>query len=85
MHKVKDQQKAALSIMSALQYNAARQKRSRMVEAGEEGLDGCPTPKDIKYLRERMYKLTKHRADCPEKQHHLEVARQEKRLDALQD
>lgn len=32
-----------------------------------------------------MYRLTKHRADCPEKQHHLEVARQEKRLDALQD
>lgn len=31
MHKVKDQQKAALSIMAALQYNAARQKRYRML------------------------------------------------------
>lgn len=83
MHKVKDQIKCGKSIVAALRYNTARQKRYRMINEGLEYSRGCPSSEDVRRLKDELHRLTKHRADCPEKQQLLQVARQEKRLDTL--
>ena len=84
MHKVKDQENCGRSIVAALKYNAARQKRYRLLMNNDTD-EYCPTLQDLNRLKANMYRLTRIHADCPEKRHHLEVARQEKRLDTLQD
>ena len=66
MHKVKDQEKCGRSIVAALRYNAARQKRYRLLTNGDEN-EYCPTLEDLKRLKEKMHATTKKRADCPEK------------------
>ena len=76
MHKIKDQIKCAKSIMAALRYNATRQKRYRLISEGHENSPDCPSSEDVFRLKEEMHRLTKHRADCPEKQYLLEVAKQ---------
>mmetsp|Transcript_46512 Transcript_46512/g.61625 ORF Transcript_46512/g.61625 Transcript_46512/m.61625 type:complete len:136 (+) Transcript_46512:789-1196(+) len=84
VHKVKDQQRCARSIQAALQYHAARQKRYRLLAQGDTD-EYCPTVEDLLALKARLHSVTKKRADCPEKQHMVEVARQEHRMDMLQD
>ena len=83
MHKVKDQDKCGRSIVAALKYNAARKKRYRLMQQGNEYDEYIPTTDELKKLKEAMHKTTKKRADCPEKQHQLEVKRQENRLDTI--
>ena len=52
MHKVKDQEKCGRSIVAALKYNAARQKRYRLLTNGEENDEYCPTLEDLKKLKD---------------------------------
>jgi len=40
---------------------------------------------ELNFLKKRLHSLTRRRAECPEKQHLQEVARQETRMDMLQD
>lgn len=52
MHKIKDQQACGKSVLAALKYNAARQKRYRMLTNGEEKEgEYCPTMEDLSRLK----------------------------------
>ena len=52
MHKIKDQQACGKSVLAALKYNAARQKRYRMLTNGEENEgEYCPTMEDLNRLK----------------------------------
>ena len=77
LHKIKDQNACGRSITAALQYNAARQKRYRLLTNGDEFNNGeyCPTMEDLNRLKDKMHRMTRIRGDCPEKQHHEEIAR----------
>ena len=52
MHKIKDQQACGKSVLAAMKYNAARQRRYRMLTNGDENEgEYCPTMEDLNRLK----------------------------------